>query len=96
MQLKGLQSLSRDVGIVAEAHLHIDASAAIGVIRRQGLGKLRHIEVRDLWLQHEVKEKRISTHKVESKRNPADLGTKALSREEIERHADFMGLSWRS
>ncbi len=27
-----------------------DASATIGVLRRQGAGKLRHVEVQELWL----------------------------------------------
>ena len=94
MQLKGLKSLSRDVGLEFKLNVHIDASAAIGIIRRQGLGKLRHIEVRDLWLQQEVKDKMISLHKVESWCNPADLGTKALGQREIERHVKCMGLRW--
>ena len=94
MQLKGLKSLSQDVGLEFKLNVHIDASAAIGIIRRQGLGKLRHIEVRDLWLQQEVKDKKIHLFKVESWCNPADLGTKALSQLEIERHVKCMGLSW--
>ena len=95
MQLKGLQSISIDLGRELRGHIHIDASAAIGVMKRQGLGKLRHIQVRDLWLQQEIKEGRLHVHKVDTKANPADLGTKPLSKEEVERHVHAMGLTWK-
>ena len=94
MQLRGLQSICEDMGIVMSGHVHVDASAAIGVMRRQGLGKLRHIQVRDLWLQQEIKQGRLTVHKIDSKVNPADLGTKPLSWEEIDRHVKILGLYW--
>ena len=84
----------RDLGSEAELHVHTDASASIGIIKRQGLGKLRHIQVRDLWLQQEVKEKKLSVHKVDTKVNPADLGTKSLTSEEIAKHVETLGMSW--
>ena len=34
-----------------------DGSAAIGIINKSGVGKLRHIRAQYLWLQEEVKEK---------------------------------------
>ena len=43
----GLQSILRDLGIVTKLEVYIDSSAAVGVISRAGIGKLRHIEVQD-------------------------------------------------
>ena len=94
MQAKRTQSVMRDLGSEVELHVHTDASASIGIIKRQGLGKLRHIQVRDLWLQQEVKEKKLSVHKVDTKVNPADLGTKSLTSEEIAKHVETLGMSW--
>ena len=96
MQTKGTQSVGRDLEWEMAINLHIDASAALGVMKRQGLGKLRHIQVRDLWLQQELKEKRLIAHKIDTKLNPADLGTKALSAEEMARHISTLGMRWSS
>ena len=85
-QAKGVRSIPADMGIVFEILMKIDASAAIGIIQRKGLGKVRHIEVKDLWLQDEVRERRIVIEKIPGVGNPADMGTKGLSRGDIDKH----------
>ena len=50
----GLQTLPRDLGWDVKLRLHVDSSAAKAIASRQGLGKLRHLEVRHLWLQDAV------------------------------------------
>ena len=47
----GLISLGRDLGIEHLVHLHIDASAALGIIERRGVGRVRHLEVGSLCIQ---------------------------------------------
>ena len=37
--------------------LQVDAKAAVGIIGRQGLGKVRHLDVSFLWLQAAVRGK---------------------------------------
>ena len=44
---------------------------------------MRHLEIRDLWLQKEVREGRLEVHKVPGEENPADLMTKILSMRDI-------------
>ena len=41
-----------------------DSSAAKSFVARRGLGKMRHIEVRNLWLQQEVAEGKVKVVKV--------------------------------
>ncbi len=51
---KGLRSLAVEVGFVDLeniAHVGTDSSAAKSFVGRQGLGKMKHLEIRDLWLQ---------------------------------------------
>ena len=43
-----------------------------------GQGKLKHLQVRSLWLQELVQSRRVSLQKVLGTENPADLFTKAL------------------
>ena len=48
------QGLAADFGDDPSLELKTDASAARGVIMRQGLGKIRHLHVKQLWLQEKV------------------------------------------
>ena len=45
---------------------------------------MRHLEIRDLWLQKEIREGRVLVHKVLGTENPADLMTKILTVKEID------------
>ena len=58
--------------------LHSDSTAAIGVCRRRGLGRIRHLAVADLWLQDKIKSNELSVHKVAGKDSPADVLTKSV------------------
>ena len=59
---------------------------------RMGLGRMKHIEVEDLWLQGAVKDKRISLHKIGRAKNVSDMMTKIVSRTEAETQMHMMGL----
>ena len=52
--------------------LKSDASAAIAIASRGGLGKLRHIEVCQLWLQEKVRSGVVKVVKVGTDENIAD------------------------
>ena len=52
----GLQSALRGFDVEARLTLKSDASAAVPIASRRGLGKVRHIEVCQLWLQKKSKE----------------------------------------
>ena len=47
----GMRALMNDLGVDVKLKLKSDASAAIGIASRRGLGKIRHLEVSQLWLQ---------------------------------------------
>ena len=75
----GMVSLMRDLGWTARLRLHVDSSAAKSMASRTGLGKVRHLEVRHLWLHEAVRRKRLTMHKVRGDGNPADWLTKPRS-----------------
>ena len=89
-QAIGLQSFAKDLEVEVNIEVHLDAKATMGIINRQGLGKVRHIQVQDLWLQGAVKNKKIALSKVASEANIADLMTKPLSAAEIMKHLEGM------
>ena len=84
---KGLKSLAQELGFRNMSNVIVlgtDSSAAKSFVCRRGLGRMRHLEIRDLWLQNEVREGRLVVKKVIGSENPADLMTKILSVREIE------------
>ena len=48
-EVLGMVSLWKDVGETTQDHVMGDASAAIGIIRRMGFGKVRHLNTSWLW-----------------------------------------------
>eukprot|EP00973_Karenia_brevis_P058547 8154289-Karenia_brevis.AAC.1 len=53
---------------------------------------MRHLEIRDLWLQKEVAEGKLLVEKVPGEENPADLMTKILSSRDIDSRLSSMNL----
>ena len=89
-QAKGIGSLMMDFDLAVETTIHTDSTAALGMVYRKGVGKVRHIEVQYLWIQDEVYKKKVSVLKVGTRDNPADMLTKSLKRELLEEHVAFV------
>ena len=88
----GLQSLANDLGIKLRVEILTDATAAIGICRRRGLGKIRHLAVSDLWVQDRLRRNDFALTKIPGLENPADLLTKHVPREVMQKHMAFLGL----
>ena len=95
IRAKGVVTVMTETGfnISEPIHLYTDSSAAMSFVSRQGLGNMKHLEIRDLWLQREVGMTRVIVHKVDGTRNPAGLMTKYLKRWEIEVRLNLMGMT---
>ena len=59
-----------------EGSVFMDSSAALGMVKRKGNGKMRHIRVGMLWIQQKAEEEELRYKKVDGKENPGDLMTK--------------------
>ena len=81
----GLQALCIDLGLSVNINLYSDSSAARGIAARSGLGKVRHVAVHLLWLQQQVRSGRIVIRGVAGSANPADVYTKHLGREALDK-----------
>ena len=77
--------MCNDLGLQLGLRLHGDSTAAIGVCRRRGLGKVRHLAVANLWLQDQVRSGALTVHKVLGQDNPADALTKFVDRVTLEK-----------
>ena len=92
-QTLGMISMGADFGEQLDGTVYSDSSAALGIVIRTGLGKLRHIRVQYLWLQEKVSQNELHVRKVAGEANPADLLTNGLARELLKRHLAFAGYS---
>ena len=72
-----------------------DASAALGIIGRTGLGKLRHTDTSYLWLQQESIKSKLKMNKVPGTENPADMNTKGLSGDEIAKYVEMLNMGYK-
>ena len=86
-----MMSMMAGFGEAVEATVCSDASAAIGIAHRQGLGKTRHIEVQYFWIQKEIEEGKLIVTKVGTDSNPADLLTKPFNGDKMAGYMQMMG-----
>ena len=82
----GLQAVLMDFDVSCSIVLKGDAGAAIAIASRCGLGKVRHIEVCQLWLQDRVIRGDIKVVKVGTHENVADALTKYVSNDIMSSH----------
>ena len=92
----GCKSMALDFGHKKGIKLYADASAALGIVHRKGLGKVRHIDTNTLWVQQAACTKRIQYMKVLGTVNPADALTKHLTEILREQHMRRINLSFDS
>ena len=90
----GLKSVAADLGRYWRITLYSDATAAIGICRRRGLGKIRHLARADLWVQDKVKNKEFGLDNILGAENPADLLTKYLDGALQDKHVSTLGLKF--
>ena len=69
-----------------------DTSAALGIIERTGLEKLRHIDTSYLWLQQDSIKRKLRLNKVKGTENPVDMNTKGLSGDDISRYIRMLNM----
>ncbi len=73
----GYLSLLADLGIRLRLRVWTDSTASQGMCGRQGLGKVRHLDVQELWVQQRVRNRDFDLFKIKGEENPGDLFTKA-------------------
>ena len=90
----GLLAIAKDLGIKLRGEVWGDASAALCIIKRRGLGKTRHIDTGFLWIQQTAAERRLQFGKVLVRDNPADVYPKHLDWETMKRHSDKISIEF--
>ncbi len=92
----GMKSLMDDSGMGVEVQVNTDSSAAKSVTARRGAGRVRRIEVRELWAQDQVAEGELKVVKLKGEEKVADGLTKHVDRQKMEQYVEACGMVWRS
>ena len=66
---------------MAQQMLFMDSSSALALVRRARTGRLKHIQIKQSFLQHVLRKLVFTTYRINAKLNPGDLTTKRLGGE---------------
>jgi len=75
-----MQSLLTEFGEQVDLTILSDSSAARAVTQKRGVGRMRHLRIRELWLQEAVRERQLMVKAIRTEDNVSDLLTKVLAR----------------
>ena len=90
-ELLSAQSLAKDWNVALQLCVNTDATAAIGMAARRGLGRAKHIATCFLWIQERIRTARILVRKKDTKEQLADILTKFVPHERLEALMRQMG-----
>ena len=78
------QALAVELGWSLGLVLHVESAAAEAIASRSGIGRVRHLEVKTLWVQAALPDGRLILKKVPGTENPANVLTKSLGLADFE------------
>ena len=76
--------------------VNTDSSVAKSIVSRRGAGRVRRIEVLELWVQDRVAKGELSVVKVTGEENVADGLTKHVDRQKMEQYMEMCSMVRRS
>ena len=77
---------------LVQQRLFIDSASALALVRRTGTGRLKHIQIKQFFLQHLLRKGVFTIHKINTKLNTGDMNTKRLGGERRKFLSKLMGL----
>ena len=75
-----MKALLADIGCAGvQVVIHTDSATGKSIASRRGVGRMRHLEVHNLWVQEKVKDGILKVCKAAGNKNPADVLTRPKS-----------------
>ena len=84
----GVQSMLNDIDYDFKLTLNTDSTACTGISIRHGLGKVKHLDIGELWVQEKAMDGTTRMNKVPGDDTLADLLTKHSGRGEVDKHME--------
>jgi hypothetical protein len=82
----GIAAVLRELRAESRIVIYTDSVAAKGIVMRRGAGRVKHLSVKQLWVQEVVRNRDVCICKVPRDLNPADLLTHACTRQAQDAH----------
>ena len=86
-EMIGMSQLAFDWRLATKGNIFADSSAALGIAKRRGRGKMRHVKIETSWTQEKNETGELQYNKVQWDSNPADLMTKNVNRRTLDKTA---------
>ena len=91
VEATGASNLGREMEMTRSIRIVTDSNSAKGICQRQGTGKVKHLECRQLWLQEQVLKKFVKIDKVPREKNSSDSLTHYWSYVDAKIHFERVG-----
>ena len=89
-EILGMSQVCSEFGYIMKTTIHGDSSAVKYILARRGCGKVKHLEVKQLWLQEQVRSGKVQFQKISRKNNPSD----ALTHHYTRRKQSSTSITW--
>ena len=73
-----VQNVLSELEIKVGIELRSDSTSAVRTATRRGPGSMKHLEIKELWLQDEMRSGRITIGRVSTENNIADLASQNI------------------
>ena len=87
----GMKSLLADLNFPCHIKVLTDATTGKSIASRRGLGRVRHVDVANLWIQEKVRNGDIAVLKIKNSYNSSDIGTKHLDQQPMKMCLEQLG-----
>lgn len=74
-----VKSVLQELGEEASVRVLVDNKGCVDFVHRTGLGRMRHIRLRQLWLQEAVRNHELTVERTTGEENVADVFTKPMT-----------------
>ena len=91
VEMSGAYNVGCEMGMIRASRILTDSNSAKGICHRQGAGKVKHLEARQLWLQERVLHKSVKIEKVPREVNSSDSLTHYWSAVDGAKHFSRVG-----
>ena len=87
-------ALYADLGFALKLVIESDSSSARAMCARSGVGRVKHMATRYMWIQEQLRDGVFTLISVPTADNVSDPFTKPLTRKECEKHYRTIGFVW--
>ena len=87
-----VRQLAKELGVELCLQVASDSASGLAVCRKRGVGRMKHLSIRQLWIQDALRNNEVVLRKITTEENVADSLTKPLARGRFQEMAVKIGV----